>query len=122
MQDLLTELLNELELREEHCTVPRSDRIPRDNKGRGRIGGCPNSASALLAKTLNGFCGYRRGAHAHQDCSVVNSVDERKQLLRKYGDVFILPEIVNQNLLVLFVRGNTMFRFVMGATSRIWIP
>ena len=89
MQDLLTELLNELELREEHCTVPRSDRIPLDNQSRGRIGGGPNSASALLAKTLNDFCAYCRGAHAHQDCTVVKSVDERKQLLRKYGRCFV---------------------------------
>ena len=86
MEDLLKELLTELELKEEHCTATRNP-YPRD-KDKGRTGGGLNSASALLAKT-NDFCAYCKGGHAHQDCANVKSVEERRQLLRKYGRCFV---------------------------------
>lgn len=85
MENLLKELLTELELKEEHCVTTRN-LYPHD-KDKGQTGGGLNSASALLAKT-NDFCTCK-GGHAHQDCANVKSVEERRQLLRKYGRCFI---------------------------------
>ena len=89
MEDLLKEILTELELKEEHCVATRNP-YPRD-KDRGRTGGGLNSTSSLLAKT-NDFCAYCKGGHAHQDCANVKSVEERRQLLRKYGRCFICSQ------------------------------
>ena len=90
MEDLLKELLSELELREEHCTMSKSEssqhtRSDRDKKKRVDE---LNTASALLAR-MNDICAYCKGGHAHHECTIVKSVEERKQLLRKYGRCFV---------------------------------
>lgn len=89
MEDLLKDLLSELELREEHCTISKSEssqytRSDKDKKKKDEL----NTASALLGK-MNDFCAYCKGEHAHQDCTIVKSVEERRQLLRRYGRCFV---------------------------------
>ena len=42
----------------------------------------------MLAK-INDICVYFKGGHAHHECKIVKSVEERKQLLRKYGRCFV---------------------------------
>jgi len=88
MEDLLKELLSELELREEHCTISKSEssqytRSDKDKKKKDEL----NTASTLPAK-INDFCAYCKGGHAYQDCTIVKSVEERRQLLRRYGRCF----------------------------------
>lgn len=83
MEDLLKDLLSELELREENCTISKSEssqytRSDKDKKKKDEL----NTASALLGK-MNDFCAYCKGEHAHQDCTIVKSVEERRQLLRR---------------------------------------
>ena len=90
MEKMLNELLCELELREEHCLRnENTERSFNRERDQGRSGGGPSSASALLAKTLNDLCAYCKGEHAHENCEIVKSVEERKDLLRKYGRCFI---------------------------------
>ena len=90
MEDLLKELLSELELREEHCTINKSEsnHFTRSDKDKKKRTDELNTASALLAK-MNDFCAYCKGGHAHHDCTIVKSVEERRQLLRKYGRCFV---------------------------------
>lgn len=94
MEDLLKELLSELELREEHCTINKSEssQYSRNDKDKKKRVNEPNTASVLLAKMNKLFCAYCKGGHAHQDCTNVKSVDERRQLLRKYGRCFICAQ------------------------------
>ena len=90
MEKMLNELLCELELREEHCLRnENTERSFNRERDQGRSGGGPSSASALLAKTLIDLCVYCKGEHAHENCEIVKSVEERKDLLRKYGRCFI---------------------------------
>lgn len=94
MEDLLKELLSEFELREEHCAIQKVDSSQysrADKEIKGRSGGGLNTASVLLSKT-NDFCAYCKGGHAHQDCLNVTSVDDRRQLLHKYGRCFICAQ------------------------------
>ena len=88
MEEMLGELLCELELREEHCH--QNGRSVIRERDRGKFGGGPSSASALLAKlTLERLCAYCKGEHVHEDCMNVTSVEERRNLLSKYGRCFI---------------------------------
>ena len=83
MEEMLQELLCELELREEHC-MKKTER-----QDIGTCRGGPATVSALLTRTLNDFCAYCKGKHAHEECMNVKSVDERRNLLRNYGRCFI---------------------------------
>ena len=38
---------------------------------------------------MNDFCGCCNGGHSHNDCTIVESVEERRQLLRKYSRCFV---------------------------------
>jgi len=38
---------------------------------------------------MNDFCAYCKGGHAHQECTIVKWVGERRQLLRIYSRCFI---------------------------------
>ena len=88
MEEILRELLCELELRKEHCL--RNERSVIRETDRRKFGGGPPSASALLAKlTLERLCAYCKGEHAHEDCTNVTSVEERRNLLSKHGRCFI---------------------------------
>ena len=87
MEEMLTELLCELELREENSI--RSDKNFTREKDQRKFGGGPATASALLAKTWDNLCAYCKGEHAHEHCMNVASVEERKNILRKYGRCFI---------------------------------
>ena len=86
MEKMLNELLCELELREEHClTNEKTERSFNRERDQGRSGGGSSSVIALLAKTLNGLCAYCKGEHAHENCEIVKSEEEQKDLLRRYG-------------------------------------
>ena len=89
MEYLLKELLSELEMREEHCTIskPESSQYTRSDKDKKKNDEL-NTTSTLSAK-INDFCAYCKGGHAHQDCTIVKSVEERRQLLRRYGRCFV---------------------------------
>ncbi|CAB4035316.1 E3 ubiquitin- ligase DZIP3 [Paramuricea clavata] len=78
MDDLLSELLSELELREEHWTP----KPPRAENGNAK--GDLRSASALIAKSEEERCAYCLGRHAHESCDMpllkflTNHFQERK--------------------------------------------
>jgi len=123
---LLKELLSELELREEHCTISKSEssqytRSDKDKKKKDKL-----NTRALLAK-MNDFCVYCKGGHAHQDCTIVKSVEERRQLLRRYRyvlfvhvrGIFLMTVILS--LLVVFVKGNITFPSAIRAIAQTGI-
>ena len=90
IEDLLKDLLSEFELREEHCRINKSEsnHFTHSDKDKQKRTGKLNTASALLPK-MNDFCGYCNGGHSHHDCTIVESVEERRQLLRKYSRCFV---------------------------------
>ena len=126
MEKKLNELLCELELREEHCLRnENTERSFNRERDQGRSEGGPSSASALLAKTLIDLCAYCKGEHAHENCEIVKSVEERKDLLRKYVDALfvlvrgIFPVLVRLKICVIIVRKLVITSsFVIGITTR----
>ena len=95
MEKMLEAFLKELDLREDHFYAVNPSRIGKENRLKGGTANALhtkqdelNTASALLAK-MNDFCAYCKGGRAHQDCTIVKSVEERRQLLRRYGRCFI---------------------------------
>ena len=76
---------------------------------------------------MNDFCAYCKGGRAHQDCTIVKSVEERRQLLRRYGRCFfvhvrgIFLMTVILSLLVAFVKGNIMFPSAIRAIAKTGI-
>ena len=93
--EMLEAFLKELDLREDHFYAVNPSKIGKENRLKGGTANALhtkqdelNPASALLAK-MDDFCTYCKGGHAHQDCTNVKSVEERRQLLRRYGRCFI---------------------------------
>ena len=93
--EMLEAFLKELDLREDHFYAANPSKIGKENRLKGGTANALhtkqdelNTASALLAK-MNDFCAYCKGGRAHQYCTIVKSVEERRQLLRRYGRCFI---------------------------------
>ena len=84
------------------------------------------SAAALFTRQDQGSgidgrtkCAYCLGEHSHEDCKKITEVNERKQLIRKYGRCFICLEKghISKNcsskmLIVVHVRNDTIGLFV----------
>ena len=80
--DMLKELQIEVELREDHCLMPR-----RVGPSDGRKG--PQTTSALFTKRGDDRrCAFCLGNHPPEDCKKVTNIDERKKLLFKFGRCF----------------------------------
>lgn len=85
MKDLIHQLKNEIELREDHDAMKQ---IKPENK---RQYGQPRaSASALLSsnKPFTKKCVYCWGHHEEEDCANMNTAKERRELLVKYNRCF----------------------------------
>ena len=89
MEELLKELLTEVELREEHSYVPERKNDEKTDGKKKRSWHGPTTSNTLLMKTADNSCAFCRGKHEHHECKVVTSLDERKQLFRKYGRCYI---------------------------------
>jgi hypothetical protein len=87
MEDLLTPLKHEVELREEHHEPERKSGREQDRKNWKRN---PTSAYALFAKSSHGaeVCAFCLGDHRHEDCKRVENTDKRKEILKKYSRCF----------------------------------
>ena len=77
---------------------------------------------------MSNFCAHCKGGHAHLDCTTVKSVEERRQLLRRYRDVFLFVHIrgiflmtIILSLLIVFVKGNIMFPSAIRAIAQTGI-
>ncbi|CAB4030686.1 E3 ubiquitin- ligase DZIP3, partial [Paramuricea clavata] len=85
--------LKEIELREAHkpTTEKPENHERRKNNIYGHAGG---SAAALFTRQGHGNygrikCAYCLGEHSHENCKKITDINERKQLIRKYGRCFI---------------------------------
>ena len=79
MDQLLYELLKEVELREEHASLPSKEKQDTGNESnkRTRPPNGPNTGSALLANATDNSCTYCKGNHKHNDYTKVSSIAER---------------------------------------------
>ena len=80
----LEALLKEIELRETHEVGKERSREVKERNTRSE----PTTGSALLTRGEKLDCAYCRGEHPHENCKMVQDINERKALVRKYGRCF----------------------------------
>jgi hypothetical protein len=88
MEELLTPLKEEVELREEHHEPERKSGREQERVQSWRIN--PTSAHAFFAKFSHGAeaCAFCLGDHRHEECKRVENAEKRKEILRKYSRCF----------------------------------
>ena len=89
VDELLEQIRNELELREEYGRMEKKNVRLDHGKRDGVDAARPTTASTLVTKSKNLFCAFCKGNHEHHDCKEITSVDQRKQLARKYGRCYL---------------------------------
>ena len=80
----LEALLKEIELRETHEVGKERSREVKQRNTRSE----PTTGSALLTRGEKLDCAYCRGEHPHENCKMVQDINERKALVRMYGRCF----------------------------------
>ena len=82
--DLLHVLLKEVELREDYSFTPQ---VHPNLKGYRRKKLPPQTNSFLMnnGSRTDGQCAFCLGEHPHEDCKRITNIEERKQLIRKFG-------------------------------------
>ncbi|XP_046862618.1 uncharacterized protein LOC124456128 [Xenia sp. Carnegie-2017] len=94
MDDMLRALKCEVELREEH-RVQREQRERHGDPEKSSNGARRNdtkTASALLTKSGPVRCAFCLGCHRHEECEKIKSIEERKNIIKKYGRCYICLE------------------------------
>lgn len=86
IDELLMPLKGEIALREEHHRKDSErNRNGRERTERPRWNRGPSSAQALLTKNGLENCAFCLGQHRHEDCRTVKTLENRKQIIRKYS-------------------------------------
>jgi hypothetical protein len=122
MTEVMDAFLKEIELREAHkpTTEKPENYERRKNNIYGHAGG---SAAALFTRQGHGNygrikCAYCLGEHSHENCKKITDINERKQLIRKYGRCFIclkkghISKIVLVMLIVMHAGNDNIGLFV----------
>ena len=86
VEDLLQPLKTEIELREEYREPERKGGREFPEKSSWKRG--QSSAQALFAKSGVEACAFCLGAHRHEECRRVDSLEKRKDILKKYSRCF----------------------------------
>ena len=86
LRDLLEGLEQEVELREEYNDSARQKNSAGDFRRKNNVATLYAGNTRKAAKETN--CAFCLGEHPHEDCRKVQDIEERKQLLFKYGRCF----------------------------------
>ena len=86
LRDLLEGLEQEVELREEYNDSARQRNSAGDFRRKINVATLYAGNTRKAAKETN--CAFCLGEHPHEDCRKVQDIEERKQLLFKYGRCF----------------------------------
>jgi hypothetical protein len=87
MNDVLTVLEKEIELREEYQTNPQDEERSAKRRYNGRNNG-PSTGSVLNVVKQDESCAFCQGKHHHEDCRRITDTKERKLILIKYSRCF----------------------------------
>ena len=95
MTEVMNAFLKEIELREAH--KPRTEKPDSHERRKNNIHGHGGASAAALftrqdqGKGIDGRikCAYCLGEHSREECRKITEVNERKQLICKYGRCFI---------------------------------